>query len=49
VDERLVKALPDAPDACPADLRRRIAWGAATSAYQARGAGGLTGWPSQQS
>ena len=35
-DAAVVAALPDAPDACSADLRGRIAWGVATSAYQAR-------------
>ncbi|KAI8463165.1 MAG: glycoside hydrolase superfamily [Monoraphidium minutum] len=38
MDARLVKALPDAPAACTADLRERIAWGAGTSAYQVEGA-----------
>jgi hypothetical protein len=39
MDPRLVKALPDAPGACTADLRERIAWGVGTSAYQVQGRG----------
>jgi len=43
MDPRLVKALPDAPDACSADLRQRIAWGVGTSAYQVSARVGLAG------
>lgn len=38
MDPRLLKALPDAPSACTADLRQRIAWGVGTSAFQVEGA-----------
>lgn len=39
MDPRLLKALPDAPSACTADLRSRISWGVGTSAYQVRSRG----------
>lgn len=36
--EQLVAELPPAPDACSLELRQKIAWGVATSAYQVCGA-----------
>jgi hypothetical protein len=33
-----IKDLPPAPDSCPIDIRDRVIWGGATSAYQVEGA-----------